>query len=206
MNVRRMALIGVVGASALAVASCGASPTPTETVTAALPSASPGVSAAPSATTSAPASTAPTAPAHVWVFGDEWTHTAAGGAQGAGCAPGAGKLPDGVWFGYTKSWSTSQVAFDLACWYSGAAGEAQAAAHGQEFTDDYFVTNDSTTVRLVTVAGDIPAKKAALDDGVFRLSQVIADPGGSEPTSAPYPTWIFVNGGVVTELEVQFVP
>jgi len=202
MNVRGMALIGIVGASALALVSCATSPTTsTATVTAGAPS-SPG----PSSTAATATTTTTLAPGHVWAFGDEWTTTAASGAQGAGCAPGAGKLPDGVWFGFTKSWSTSQIAFDLACWYSGAAGEAQAAAHGQEFTDDYFVTNDSTTVRLVTVAGDIPAKKAALDDGVFKLSQVIADPGGSEPTSAPYPTWIFVNGGVVTELEVQFVP
>jgi hypothetical protein len=203
MKVRSKVLVGVVGAWALVGASCGGS-TSTATVTAPGPSASagPSATAAPTATTATTATSA----AHIWVFGDEWTHTAASGAQGSGCAPGAGKLPDGVWFGFVKTWSTTQVAFDLACWYSGAAGEAQAAAHGQEFTNDYFVTNDSTTVRLVTVAGDIPAKKAAWDDGVFTLSQVIADPGGTLPTSAPYPAWLFVNGGVVTELEVQYVP
>ena len=202
MNVRKTVLIGVVGAWALTGASCGGSPaTSTATVTAGGPSASPTATAD---GTSTP--TATTAPAHVYVFGDEWTTTAASGAQGSGCAPGAGKLPDGVWFGLTKSWSTSQIAFDLACWYSGAAGEAQAAAHGTEFTNDYFVTNDNTTVRLLTVAGDIPAKKAAWDDGVFTLTQVIADPGGSLPTSTPYPAWIYVNGGVVTELAVQYVP
>jgi hypothetical protein len=209
MDVRKTVLIGVVGACALMGASCGGpSATSTSTVTATGPSASggPSVTAAASATTTTTTTTTTTSAGHIWVFGDEWTHTAASGAQGSGCAPGAGKLPDGVWFGYMKSWSTSQIAFDLACWYSGAAGEAQAAAHGEEFTDDYFVTNDSTTVRLVTVAGDIPAKKAAWDDGIFTLSQVIADPAGSEPTNSPYPTWIFVNGGVVTELEVQFVP
>lgn len=142
----------------------------------------------------------------MWVFGDERKYSAPGGAQGSGCAPGAGKLPDGVYFGYAKSWSTSQIGLDLACRYSGAAGEAQAAAYGMEFTDDYFVTNVNPKVWLVPVAGDIPAKKAAVDDGTFTLSQVITDPGGSEPTGSPYPTWIFIKGGVVTELEVQFVP
>ncbi|HEX7590041.1 MAG TPA: hypothetical protein VF362_03585 [Demequinaceae bacterium] len=204
MNVRKTVLIGVVGASALMGASCGGSPA-TSTATVTGPSESGGPSAAATATTTTTTTTTTTA-AHVWVFGDEWTHTSASGAQGSGCAPGAGKFPDGAWFGFAKSWSTSQIAFDLACWYSGAAGEAQAAAHGTEFTNDYFVTNDNTTVRLVTVAGDIPAKKAAWDDGVFKLSQVMVDPGGTLPTSALYPAWIFVNGGVVTELEVQYVP
>jgi hypothetical protein len=67
-------------------------------------------------------------------------------------------------------------------------------------------TNVNPKVWLLPVAGDIPAKKAAIDDGTFTLSQVIADPGGSEPTGAPFPAWIFINGGLVTELEVQFVP
>jgi hypothetical protein len=142
----------------------------------------------------------------VWVFGDEAKYSAPGGAQGSGCAPKTNVLPDGVYFGYTKSWSTSQIGLDLACWYSGAAGEAQAKAHGMEFTNDYFVTNVNPKIWLIPVAGDIAAKKAALDDGTFTLSQVIADPGGSEPTGSPYPTWIFVNGGAVTELSVQFVP
>jgi hypothetical protein len=187
----------------LTAASC--SPGATTTVTdSGSPTAT--ASAAGATTGPTPAPTVAPPPAHVYVFGDEWTTNPATDAQGSGCTPGAGSLPDGVWFGFVKTWSTTQVAFDMACWWTGAAGEAQAAAHGTEFTNDYFVTNDSTTIRLVTVAGDIPAKKAGWDDGIFTLSQVIADPGGSLPTSAPYPAWIYVNGGVVTELAVQYIP
>jgi hypothetical protein len=202
VNVRKMVLIGVVAGWALMGAACGGSPA-TSTVTATGPSASGG----PSATAPATATTTTTAttPAHVYVFGDEWTTNPASEAQGSGCTPGAGKLPDGVWFGFVKTWSKSQVAFDMACWWTGKEAEAQAAAKGIE-AHDYFITNDNATTRLVTVAGDIPAKKAAWDDGVFTLSQVIADPGGTLPTSAPYPAWIYVNGGVVTELAVQYVP
>jgi len=205
MGTRRAAFTGVIGAIALSLASCGGAGTVTSTVTADV-SATPASASATPATTSAAPPPPPPPPAHVYVFGDEWTTSPESQAQGSGCTPGATSLPDGVWFGYVKSWSTSQIAFDLACWWSGSGAIATAAARGDEVNNDYYVTNDNTTIRLVTVAGDIPAKKAGWEDGVFTLSQVIADPGGSLPTNAPYPAWIYVNGGVVTELAVQYVP
>lgn len=200
MNVRSAVLIGVVGAWALTGASCGGSPAAsTATVTAAGPSASP-------VATTTGAATTTTAPAHVYVFGDEWTTNPATDAQGSGCTPGVGGLPDGVWFGFVKTWSTTEVAFDMACWWTGAKAMEVGLANGFEDAYDYYITNDNPTIRLVTVAGDIPAKQAGADVGVVTLSQVIADPGGSLPTTAPYPAWIYVNGGLVTELAVQYVP
>jgi hypothetical protein len=191
------ALAGCVGA--LLLTAC-TGPAPHLTVT-----ASPTPAASSTAPAASPTPTPAVPPAHVYAFGDEWTTNPPSQAQGSGCTPGAGQLPDGVWFGFAKSWSTSQIAFDMACWWTGDAAVAQATVRGEE-AYDYYVTNDNTTVRLVTVAGDIPAKKAAADDGTFTLSQVIADPGGSLPTSSPYPVWIYVNGGRVTELAVQYVP
>ncbi len=198
---------GIAGLLAATTAGCTPGGTVTSTVTSGpTPAAPTSAAMTPTAApTSAPTS-APAPPAHVWQFGDEWTTNPPSEAQGSGCTPGAGNLPDGVWFGYAKSWSTSQIAFDLACWWTGAKAHAVGVANGFNDAYDYYVTNNNTTVRLVTVAGDIPAKKAGWEDGVFKLSQVIADPGGSLPTNAPYPVWIYVNGGRVTELAVQYIP
>ncbi len=202
---------GIAGAITLVLTAASCTPGATTTHTASI-TGSPGATStagAPGATstpTAAPAPPPPAPPAHVWVFGDEWTTSPQSQAQGSGCAPGAGQLPDGVWFGFAKTWSTSQIAFDLACWWTGSGALATAAARGDEVNNDYYITNDNTTVRLVTVAGEIPAKKAGWEDGIFTMSQVIADPGGSLPTSAPYPVWIYVNGGTVTQLAVQYIP
>ena len=206
MKNRGLVFAAVGACAAIALTGCtGGASSMTTTVTAGSPSISADATSTPTAApTPAPSNPAPP-PAHVWAFGDEWTTNPPDQAQGSGCAPGAGALPDGVWFGFVSTWSTSQIAFDMACWWTGAKAVAEASARGEE-AYDYFITNDNTTVRLVSVAGDIPAKKAGWEDGVFTLSQVIADPGGSLPTNAPYPAWIYVNGGQVTELAVQYIP
>ncbi len=207
-NIAFRTCTGIAAAITLVLTAASCTPGETTTLTASV-SGSPGAtsSAATPTGTAAPAPAPAPAPlpAHVWVFGDEWTTNPPSEAQGSGCTPGASGLPDGVWFGFAQSWSTSQIAFDMACWWTGTEAEAQAAARGDE-AYDFYITNDNTTIRLVSVAGDIPAKKAGWEDGIFTLSQVIADPAGSEPTNAPYPVWIYVNGGVVTELAVQYIP
>lgn len=38
------------------------------------------------------------------------------GVAGSGCAPGAGPLPDGEWFGFVVSATDAAVDFDLACY------------------------------------------------------------------------------------------
>jgi hypothetical protein len=195
--------LGAAVAFVLAAASCSpGETTPTESA-----SGSPAVSATASSTpTPAATPTSTSAPAHVWVFGDEWTTNPPDQAQGSGCTPGGSSLPDGVWFGFAESWSTSQVAFDLACWWTGEKAMEVGLANGFEDAYDYYITNDNATIRLVTVAGDIPAIRAGWEDGVFTLSEVIADPAGSLPTNHPYPVWIYVNAGVVTQLAVQYIP
>jgi hypothetical protein len=115
-------------------------------------------------------------------------------------------LPDGVWFGFADSWSTSSISIDLACWYTGTAAESVAAEREGEVTNDYYIVNDVITVRSMPVDGDVPAKKAGWEDGIFTLSEVMADAGGSLSTNHPYPVWIYVNGGVVTAVAVQYIP
>jgi hypothetical protein len=197
---------GMAAAVTLVLTAASCTPGETTTLTSSVsgsPSAS--VTAGPTPTPGATPSTT-SAPAHVWVFGDEWTTNPPDQAQGSGCTPGVTSLPDGVWFGFAESWSTSQVAFDMACWWTGEKAMEVGLANGFEDAYDYYITNDNPTVRLITVAGDIPAMKAGWEDGVFTLTQVMADPGGSLPTNHPYPVWIYVNGGVVTELAVQYIP
>ncbi len=186
--------------AAAALASCSTPATPatvtvTDTTT---------VTTAPPAPTDT-ATTPPAPPAKVYTFGDEWTLAPATEAQGSGCAPGVGPLPDGVWFGFVHSWTTSSIDFDLACWWSGATAESKAAADGLE-AYDFYITNDNKTLRAEPVAADAVARKAAADDGVFTLAQVIADPGGSLPTNKPYPAWLYISGGEVTAVAVQYTP
>ena len=54
------------------------------------------------------------------------------GAGGSGCAPGAGPLPDGVWFGYVSSIGATSVEFDLACFYFGDIAYTEGAEDGEE--------------------------------------------------------------------------
>ena len=42
---------------------------------------------------------------------------ASDGAYGAGCSPGPGPLPDGIWFGFVAARSSDVFDFDLACIY-----------------------------------------------------------------------------------------
>ncbi len=209
MRVRHLLVIPLV----VSLVACSSGPAATVTDAASSPGAPVVVTPTPSPTlaptptpTPVPTSAATTPASHVWAFGDEWDYTSADGAQGSGCSPGSATLPDGVWFGLAHSWSTASVSLDLACWYSGATAEAVPAARGDEVNNDYYLVNDVTTLRSVPVGGDVPSKKAGWEDGVFTLSAVMADPGGSLPTNYPYPVWIYVNGGVATAVAVQFIP
>lgn len=204
MRVRHLLLVSLVvslvACSSESTATVTATLTPTSAPTPTLPTAS------------APAPTPPQAPVvttaapHVWVFGDEWEYSGADGAQGSGCSPGSAALPDGVWFGFADSWSIRSVGLDLACWYSGAMADSVAAARGDEVNNGFYLVNEAATLRSMPVDGDVPAKKAGGEDGVVTLSAVMGDLAGSLPTNHPYPVWIYVNGGVVTAVAVQFIP
>ena len=75
-----------------------------------------------------------------------------GGAAGSGCSPGAGPLPDGVWFGYVVAKSAADIDFDLACFYYGDIAYTEGAADGEEVNNDYYVRNVNPTLRTIPVA------------------------------------------------------
>lgn len=162
-------------------------------------------------TTAAPATTTTSAGPFVYatgVFPD-----VLGGpldAHGSGCAPGAGPLPDGIWFGFPTAWTTSSIDFDLACFYSGDAATAQATARGEESPppNDYIITNDNPTLRSVPVAGGAIGHR--LDNTITTVpvpfADFITDQGDFQNCFQFCLMWLYVNGGEVTEVVSQYVP
>ena len=137
------------------------------------------------------------------------------GALGSGCAPGAGPLPDGAWYGYAVAWDSTGIEFDLACFYVGAAAAAQASARNDESPpNDFYLVNDDTTTRRVNVAADTVTYRLTSSEGPVGLeptsySGLVTNPG--PPGIAPCPgewcaMWVFINDGRVTEAMQQYIP
>jgi hypothetical protein len=133
------------------------------------------------------------------------------GAQGSGCAPGTDTLPDGIWFGYVRSVTDTSLSFDLACFWTGQAAIDHAG--GEEVNNDYFIGNTSSALR--TVPRDPSGTAYWIDASVpdLALQPVpMADwpvAGGSHYIPCPGEycgVWLYVNGGVATELVEQYVP
>ncbi len=162
-------------------------------------------------TTAAPATTTTSAGPFVYatgVFPD-----VLGGpldAHGSGCAPGAGPLPDGIWFGFPTAWTTSSIDFDLACFYSGDAATAQATARGEESPppNDYIITNDTPTLRSVPVAGGAIGHRLDNNIATFPVpfADFITDQGDFQNCFQFCLMWLYVNGGEITESVSQYVP
>lgn len=189
---------------------------PPPTTVATTTTAGPTTTAAPTATTAAPAATTTTVATTTTTGGpyevgvpDLYPLTAlpgSGGAGGSGCAPGAGPLPDGVWFGYVEAIGATSIEFDLACFYFGEIAYTEGAADGVEVANDWYVRNVNPTLRTVPVATG--ATVYELDAGYVGFLTVPypdwpADPAGLSEWDF---FWLFVNGGEVTEILEQFVP
>ncbi len=133
-----------------------------------------------------------------------------GEAEGSGCTPGPGSLPDGTWFGYVTVADADGIEFDLACWFTGDAATRAAEEEGEESPppNDYYVRNSNETTRDVPVAdgtqviwypnfGD-PTTEATID---YQLWLTEAEERDFMPG-----VWIEVSGGEVVEIAEQWVP
>lgn len=131
-------------------------------------------------------------------------------AAGSGCAPGAGPLPDGIWFGFPNAWTATSIDFDLACFYSGDAATAEAAARGEESPppNDYIITNDNPTLRAVPVAADAIGYRLnnSIESIAVPFADFITDPGDFQNCFEFCLMWLYVNDGEVTEIVSQYVP
>ena len=133
-----------------------------------------------------------------------------GGAAGSGCSPGAGPLPDGVWFGYVVGKSAADIDFDLACFYFGDIAYTEGAADGEDVNNDYHVRNVNPTLRTIPVAPTSAVWEIETGSVGFLnvpFSRWPLDPAGYIACPSDWcGVWLFVNGGDVTEILEQFVP
>ena len=134
------------------------------------------------------------------------------GASGSGCAPGAGPLPDGIWFGFVPAIVGNELDFDLACFYFGDIAYDEGEADGEEVNNDYYIRNQNPTIRTATVAADAVVWTLGTFDGIGEHTDVpYADWPAPGPSYIECPgdfclIWLYVNDGEVTELVEQFVP
>ena len=168
--------------------------------------------AAPTTTTTAATTTTSAGPYEVGVP-DIYPLAAlpgSGGAAGSSCSPGAGPLPDGVWFGYVVAKSAADIDFDLACFYYGDIAYTEGAADGEEVNNDYYVRNANPTLRTIPVAPTVTVYE--IDAGSTGFLNIPFSGWPVDPTayiSCPSDScnvWLFVNGGDVTEILEQYTP
>ena len=122
------------------------------------------------------------------------------GPSGSGCEPGDGDLPDGWWYGDLIIPPGEGLSFDLACYYVGAAAEAEAASRGDEVNNDYYVVNDNPTERSITIAAGATASCVDLGAQALMVDCTPPDVAGD------WNVWIRVVGGQVTRMVEQYAP
>lgn len=186
---------------------------PTTTTVAPTTTAVPTTTTAPATTTTA--STTTTTSGGPYVVGAPEVYPGSprpgsGGAGGSGCSPGAGPLPDGVWFGYVHAIGATSIDFDLACLYTGDLAVAKGAEDGVEVEIDYYIRNANSTLRTVPVITG--ATVYELDVGYVGYLTVPypnwpVNPAASIVCPSNWcGVWVFVNGGEATEILEQYFP
>ena len=116
------------------------------------------------------------------------------GYSGSGCSPGTDDLPDGIWWGYLREFTATSVTFDLACI---RLNNDPAEEVG------WVIENNNQKLRTVAVAPDalVICEWAGCPAGPYPYTEWIADSGLPHGDLEPdVGVWLFVNGGVVTEI------
>lgn len=153
-------------------------------------------------TTTAPNPTSTTQPAY---YGPDWywpeQQPGAEGAEGSGCTPGAGLLPDGYWFGMAVEHLEAEIVFDLACWF-----EDSNAPNG------YRIENDNPSLRTIGIAEGVMVWRVDLDaEGGFAAPVPYAEWVGNYSVIVSCPgdfclVWLRTEGGLIQEMVEQYVP
>jgi hypothetical protein len=131
-------------------------------------------------------------------------------ADGSGCTPGEGDLPDGRWFGLVTATSADGIEFDLACWFSGAAAIQAAAEDGEESPppNDYYVRNENPATRSLPVDAAVTVVwYPELGDPTSEATTSFSDwvTQDREPAGIPG-IWLEIEGGSVVDIHEQWVP
>jgi len=133
-------------------------------------------------------------------------------AHGSGCAPGADQLPDGMWFGFIENATADSFSFDLACFWTGAAAEAAAAADGESEVYDFYIRNNTTQTRIVPRHPEGSAYWLDASGDLTPLQVPMQEwPVESDTSYQPCPgsfcaAWLYINGGQATEVIEQYLP
>jgi len=130
---------------------------------------------------------------------------ASDGASGSGCAPGTTSFPDGAWFGFVRDWDRTGMSFDLACFYF---GEIAYEKRGRGGVPDFFITNESSVVRHVSIDPGTPAyrldRRGVLETVTY--AEWVDDPGDRSCPGENCIVWLFINDGIVTEVMWAYTP
>ena len=133
------------------------------------------------------------------------------GAAGSGCVIGQDVLPDGMWFGFVEAVGDDAVSIDIACFWTGDAAITEAEADGNE-SYDFYIRNTNPKTRPVPSGNDATGYWL---DGTGDLTPQplpLADWPSTTGTSLQdcpsdlCAVWVYVNGGVITELIEQYLP
>lgn len=132
-------------------------------------------------------------------------------AEGSGCTPGEGELPDGEWYGEVASASVGEIEFDLACWFTGDAAADAAAEDGQESPppNDYYVRNLNTTLRTIAVGDDVMVVwYPEIGDPTSETTTAYAEWQSSLGDRGEFnlAVWIEVEDGAISHIREQWVP
>jgi hypothetical protein len=143
------------------------------------------------------------------------------GATGSTAPP---ELADGRHFGFIEAVDApgASITFDLAYFYTGDEANEVAAERGDEtpVPNDYYVVNDNPRLRDLALGPDVTISvfdwNRCCDEHVVvdvaTFADVMAQPDGFvERDGRLYygvlsPYWVTVGGGVVTEIEEQYLP
>lgn len=132
-------------------------------------------------------------------------------ASGSGCKPGTQEgLPDGEWYGYIRDVNSTEIDFDLACWFSGDAAVAAASEDGAESPppNDYYVRNENETVRSLAVAGSAEVEYLTNLGDPNTQTRVGYEDWYVEWELGDFVPgyWLTIEDGQVTEIVQQYVP
>jgi hypothetical protein len=121
-------------------------------------------------------------------------------------------LPDGVWAAYVREWGEDALTIDLVCYYSADSERGrdivdQCLARDPNVEEGCIydlIENNNTRVRQQRLAAD--ATIIAVYDGWEEVSLSDAKALDSWDNYERDNVWLYINDGVITQVEPQFWP
>jgi hypothetical protein len=135
-------------------------------------------------------------------YPDGFDTTAASGAIASGCAPAAGPLPDGLWFGFVAALDAASLPLDVACAFSGSNAQGQAQSRSEVAVKPIYVTNDATGIRTIPVAPGAIVRPLDASGAVAAPAPLVSF-ASNAGSGVPMAIWVYVDGGVATEVVLQ---